>query len=264
MKAARIKSDQLLEMKKPRQNSIDIDEVRRIFKQNAGRKKSLYDILLDYNTSKDNHGAISLSTFRRFVKRKKIATFKKPLLRSENVDSETSKQKRTEFQSAYLTEIKKESDTYFVDESTFSSRDFQGKMWLPVGSNQPVKFKSKIEKLNVFCGVSATKGVFLKPITKNGNKYEFACFLKDLSTKFVYQDIQDDSSKRRATVYVDNSSIHKGLDMQELASSLGLDLIFLSPYSPEYNAAENVFALLKAEIRKLGVKSGSITKPFQQ
>ena len=50
MKAARIKSDQLLEMKKPRQNSIDIDEVRRILKQNAGRKKSLYDILLDYNT----------------------------------------------------------------------------------------------------------------------------------------------------------------------------------------------------------------------
>jgi transposase len=51
-------------------------------------------------------------------------------------------------------------------------------------------------------------------------------------------------------VVLDNLSSHKGSRARALIEAAGASLIFLPPYSPDFNPIENAFAKLKALLRK--------------
>jgi transposase len=51
-------------------------------------------------------------------------------------------------------------------------------------------------------------------------------------------------------VVMDNLSSHKGPRTRELIERAGAQLMFLPPYSPDFNPIENAFAKLKALLRK--------------
>lgn len=51
-------------------------------------------------------------------------------------------------------------------------------------------------------------------------------------------------------VILDNLSSHKGTKARELIRSAGAELVFLPPYSPDFNPIEKAFAKLKALLRK--------------
>ena len=51
-------------------------------------------------------------------------------------------------------------------------------------------------------------------------------------------------------VIMDNLSSHKGPRVRELFESAGARLLYLPPYSPDFNPIENAFAKLKALLRK--------------
>jgi len=51
-------------------------------------------------------------------------------------------------------------------------------------------------------------------------------------------------------VIMDNLSSHKGPRVREMIRNAGADLLFLPPYSPDFNPIENAFAKLKALLRK--------------
>ena len=53
------------------------------------------------------------------------------------------------------------------------------------------------------------------------------------------------------TVIMDNCSIHKALKTKELIKSVGCFLIYLPPYSPDFNPIENYWAVMKRNIRKI-------------
>jgi transposase len=64
------------------------------------------------------------------------------------------------------------------------------------------------------------------------------------------------SSLRRGQVVVmDNLSAHKGSRVRELIESRGCELIYLPPYSPDFNPIEEAFAKLKALLRKAEARS---------
>ena len=52
------------------------------------------------------------------------------------------------------------------------------------------------------------------------------------------------------TVVMDNLSSHKGPNVRRLIEAVGGQLLFLPPYSPDFNPIENAFAKLKAMLRK--------------
>lgn len=52
------------------------------------------------------------------------------------------------------------------------------------------------------------------------------------------------------TVVMDNLSSHKGVEVQELIEAAGATLLFLPPYSPDFNPIEKAFSKLKAHLRK--------------
>ncbi len=51
-------------------------------------------------------------------------------------------------------------------------------------------------------------------------------------------------------VVMDNLSSHKGPRVREMIKAAGSSLLYLPPYSPDFNPIENAFAKLKALLRK--------------
>jgi transposase len=51
-------------------------------------------------------------------------------------------------------------------------------------------------------------------------------------------------------VIMDNLSSHKGPRVREMIDAVGASLLFLPPYSPDFNPIENAFSKLKAHLRK--------------
>jgi transposase len=51
-------------------------------------------------------------------------------------------------------------------------------------------------------------------------------------------------------VVMDNLSSHKGLAVRQAIEAAGAHLLYLPPYSPDFNPIENAFARLKALLRK--------------
>jgi transposase len=51
-------------------------------------------------------------------------------------------------------------------------------------------------------------------------------------------------------VIMDNLSSHKGPNVRAMIEAAGASLLYLSPYSPDFNPIENAFAKLKALLRK--------------
>jgi len=52
------------------------------------------------------------------------------------------------------------------------------------------------------------------------------------------------------TVIMDNLGSHKGVDVRVSIEAAGASLLYLPPYSPDFNPIENAFSKLKALLRK--------------
>jgi transposase len=56
-------------------------------------------------------------------------------------------------------------------------------------------------------------------------------------------------------VILDNLPAHKGSAVREAVEAAGATLLFLPPYSPDFNPIENAFAKLKALLRKAAART---------
>ena len=58
-----------------------------------------------------------------------------------------------------------------------------------------------------------------------------------------------------AVVILDNLPSHKGPAVRRTVEAAGESLLFLPPYSPDFNPIENAFAKLKALLRKAAART---------
>ena len=56
------------------------------------------------------------------------------------------------------------------------------------------------------------------------------------------------------TVIMDNLGSHKGAGVRAAIEAAGAELLYLPPYSPDFNPIENAFAKLKALLRKAATR----------
>lgn len=56
-------------------------------------------------------------------------------------------------------------------------------------------------------------------------------------------------------VVMDNLASHKGEKVRELIEGGGWELLYLPPYSPDFNPIEEAFAKVKALLRKAGART---------
>jgi transposase len=55
-----------------------------------------------------------------------------------------------------------------------------------------------------------------------------------------------------SVLVLDNASIHKGGQIEDLASTAGCRVLYLPPYSPDLNPIELAWAFVKSQVRKRG------------
>jgi transposase len=58
------------------------------------------------------------------------------------------------------------------------------------------------------------------------------------------------SLKSGQIVVLDNLAAHKGQRVEDLLEARGCELLYLPPYSPDYNPIEEAFSKIKATLRK--------------
>jgi transposase len=61
--------------------------------------------------------------------------------------------------------------------------------------------------------------------------------------------------RRGQIIVVDNLSAHKGERVRELIEARGCELLYLPPYSPDFNPIEEAFSKLKGLLRKAQARS---------
>ncbi|MCP1557873.1 UNVERIFIED_ORG: transposase [Methylobacterium sp. SuP10 SLI 274] len=61
--------------------------------------------------------------------------------------------------------------------------------------------------------------------------------------------------KRGDTVIMDNLAAHKVAGVREAIQAAGAKLLYLPPYSPDLNPIEQIFAKLKADLRKAAART---------
>ncbi|KQQ21422.1 DDE endonuclease [Methylobacterium sp. Leaf122] len=61
--------------------------------------------------------------------------------------------------------------------------------------------------------------------------------------------------KRGDTVILDNLGAHKVAGVREAIQAVGAKVLYLPPYSPDFNLIEQVFAKLKADLRKAAART---------
>ena len=60
--------------------------------------------------------------------------------------------------------------------------------------------------------------------------------------------------KEKDVVVMDNLSAHKGEGVRELIESAGAEVLYLPPYSPDFNPIEEAFSKIKNLLRKAGAR----------
>ena len=62
------------------------------------------------------------------------------------------------------------------------------------------------------------------------------------------------------TIIMDNAAFHKSPQTAEIITNAGCDLIFLPPYSPDFNPIEKYWAHLKNKIKNTIINFGSLAQ----
>jgi transposase len=58
-----------------------------------------------------------------------------------------------------------------------------------------------------------------------------------------------------ACVVMDNGSLHLGETVRDLIEAVGAELVYLPPYSPDFNPIENCWSKIKAFLRSVAARS---------
>jgi transposase len=69
------------------------------------------------------------------------------------------------------------------------------------------------------------------------------------------QEVLLPTLKRGQVVVMDNLSAHKGERVRELIEAKGCELVYLPPYSPDFNPIEQAFSKLKSYLREACARS---------
>lgn len=77
---------------------------------------------------------------------------------------------------------------------------------------------------------------------------------KEVFTVYIEKFLRPSLSKGDIVI-LDNLSAHKGKEIRELIESVGAELWYLPPYSPDLNPIEKMWSKVKAILRKLKART---------
>ena len=137
----------------------------------------------------------------------------------------------------------------WLDETGCDKRDHIRKMGYAMKGDRPVYHRilhrgQRISAIAAMCsdGVIALE---LEGGTYNGDK-----FVEFITGTLIPEMFQFDGSNPRSVLVMDNCAIHHVLSALKVLSDAGILAIFLPPYSPDLNPAEELFSFVKYYLKE--------------
>lgn len=125
----------------------------------------------------------------------------------------------------------------YVDESGFEPYTYRDSAWSKRGSKSYGERVGRREKRTNLIAAKRGKELIATVLYNTSttalwfNKWLKECLFKELSPN--------------STIIMDNACFHKKEDVYRITKNYGHDVLFLPPYSPDFNPIEKVFAILK-------------------
>jgi len=139
-------------------------------------------------------------------------------------------------------QAKHEGRLIFLDETGARTDMTRRHAWAPIGERALGRAPGGHWKTTTFLA-GLTAGGLIAPFVLDG-PMDRACF-----TEYVRQVLVPEL-RPGDIVILDNLPGHKGEEAAELVEACGATLMFLPPYSPDFNPIEMLFSKLKALLRK--------------
>jgi transposase len=140
------------------------------------------------------------------------------------------------------------------DESRFSSEVPRVTSWSPIGSSVVYSGYRYGTSLNCFGSLNLKTGKLISSFHDKGNWETTIEHLKIVRASY-------DKSITLAFL-IDNAPWHKKDEVKRYCENNNIILLFLPPYSPEFNPIERVWSYLKSKIRQRFFKTSDIFKKF--
>jgi transposase len=135
----------------------------------------------------------------------------------------------------------------FIDESGLSTKMARLRGWAPKGERCRAAIPHGHWKTTTFVGGFTLCG-FVAPMLLDG-PMDGECFLA-----WVGQMLAP-TLRPGDIVIMDNLPAHKVAGVRQAIEATGAGLLYLPPYSPDFNPIENAFAKLKAHVRKAAART---------
>ena len=199
--------------------------------------KTLDEIAKDLATKKGKEAKFGVSSFWRFFDRHDYSRKKKTGHAAEQSNPNIEQQRGT-----FITQYNESHRVVFIDESGIQpnltrshglcKRGKRLEMAIPHGHRKNLTCVAAISDSEMI-----SRWIFQGPI----NTKKFIQWLKqDMLKKINPED----------TLIMDNLSVHKTKAVRDTIEEKGVKLLFLPPYSPDFNPIEKSFSKLKALLRK--------------
>lgn len=200
---------------------------------NDATLQQLRDRLLEKTGKK-----VSLATLCRLLQRLEL-TRKKKTLHAREAESERVQNLRREYWTI-IGEVKL-SDLVFIDETGVNLAMTRGYGRAKKGKRAYSKCPYNRGKNVTLIGAIASSGL-LASFTFEGwtNKDAFLTYVKEVLVPQLWTG---------ACVVMDNLPAHKVASVREAIASVGARVVFLSPYSPDFNPIENCWSKIKEFLR---------------
>ena len=135
----------------------------------------------------------------------------------------------------------------FIDESGLSTKMARLRGWAPKGERCRAAIPHGHWKTITFVGGLTLYG-FVAPMLLDG-PMDGECFLAWIE-QMLAPALQPGD-----LVVMDNLPAHKVAGVKEAIEACGAELLYLPPYSPDFNPIENAFAKFKAHVRKAAART---------
>jgi transposase len=135
------------------------------------------------------------------------------------------------------------SDLVFIDETGVNIAMTRHFARATKGKRAYGKCPNNRGKNVTLIGAIATSG-FLAPFTFQGwtDKEAFLTYVKEVLLPELWPG---------ACVVMDNLPAHKASEVEKMIESVGAKVVFLSPYSPDFNPIENCWSKIKEYLRSV-------------
>lgn len=169
-----------------------------------------------------------------------------------------AKQRNAQLRDLYLYKISKYKSyqMIFIDESGADKRDgFRKKGWAPSGVTPVQVGRFNREQRCQILAAYTQDGVELARVYPGST--DAALFMDFIEQLLQHCGRWPDA---KSVLIMDNASFHRSDEIEQMCAEAGVELVYLPPYSPDFNPIEEFFAELKNFIKNPGPELSELSK----